>query len=228
MKGFIVAVAGLSVLAVSALAQDPGAGKAAPSAGGDLKDLKQKFSYGIGVSIAKQIKSQAIEIDPETLVRGLRDMLADKAVMNEQQIRQAMEAYQQELAGKVKKEGEEFLAANKKNKGVVTTASGLQYQVLKEGTGKSPKDTDTVTVNYEGKLINGEVFDSSYKRGQPATFPVNGVIKGWTEALKLMKVGSKWRLFIPSELAYGATPRPGGPIRPHDPLVFEVELLDVK
>jgi len=245
MKGFIVATAGLMLLAVSALAQVPEPGKAAtappPAAAAapasdasGLKDLKQKFSYGIGVTIAKQIKAQALDLDSELLIRGIREALADKAVLNDQQVRETMAAYQQEMMGKAKeamgkakKEGEDFLAANKKKPGVITTTSGLQYQVLKEGTGKSPKDTDTVTVNYEGKLIDGTVFDSSYKRGEPTSFPVNRVIKGWTEALQLMKVGSKWKLFIPSELAYGATP-PGAPIRPHDMLIFDVELLSVK
>jgi FKBP-type peptidyl-prolyl cis-trans isomerase len=231
MKGFIVALAGFGLLAVSALAQVPDAGKAATApapATGDLKDLKQKVAYGIGVTIAKQLKAQALDIDTDILVRGLRDALADKATLSDQQIREAMIAYQQEMLGKVKKEGEDFLAANKKKPGVRTTASGLQYQVVKEGTGKTPKDTDTVSVHYEGKLIDGTVFDSSYKRGQPQDLQVNGVIKGWTEALKMMKVGSKWKLFIPSDLAYGASPRPGGPIRPHDTLIFDIELLGVK
>ncbi len=232
MKGFIVAAAGLGLVAATALAQAPDAGKAATapaaSSTGDLKDLKQKVSYGIGVTIAKQLKAQSLDIDADILARGLRDSLADKPLLNENQIREAMVAYQQEMLDKVKKEGETFLAANKKKPGINTTASGLQYQVVKEGAGKQPKDTDTVTVNYEGKLLDGTVFDSSYKRGEPASFPVNGVIKGWTEALKLMKVGSKYKLFIPSELAYGASPRPGGPIRPHDTLIFDVELLEVK
>jgi len=228
MKGFIVAMASVALVGVSALAQPPDASKAAGKASGELKDLKQKASYGIGVNIARQIKGSGMDFDPEVLARGIRDALAGKALLNDQEIEQAMQAFQQELLGKVKQEGEAFLAENTKKKGVTTQPSGLQYEVLKAGTGKQPKATDTVTVNYEGKLINGTVFDSSYKRGEPATFPVNGVIKGWTEALQLMKVGAKWRLYVPSGLAYGANPRPGGPIRPNDPLIFEVELLDVK
>ena len=131
------------------------------------------------------------------------------------------------LVGVLRK-GEAFLDENGKKEGVKTLPSGLQYRVLKEGDGKHPKRADQVVLQYKGTLIDGREFDSSYKRGEPAKFGVSGVIKGWTEALQLMKAGSKWRLYIPSELAYGASPRPGGPIRPHDPLVFEVELLDVK
>jgi FKBP-type peptidyl-prolyl cis-trans isomerase FklB len=224
MKGFIIAAAGLALIGVTALGQ---AEKAAPAPGGgsELKDLKQKASYGIGLGIGKQFKSQSIDIDPDTLARGIKDSLEGKPALTDEQVGEVMKAFQEEMLGKVKKESEAFLAENAKKKGVVTTKSGLQYQVLKEGTGQPPKPTDSVTVNYEGKLINGTVFDSSYKRGQPASFQVNEVIKGWTEALQLMKPGSKYRLFIPSELAYGATPRGGGPIRPHDALIFDVELL---
>jgi FKBP-type peptidyl-prolyl cis-trans isomerase len=222
MKGFIIAAAGLALIGVTALGQ---AEKAAPGGGSDLKDLKQKASYGIGVGIGKQFKSQSIDIDPATLARGIKDSMEGKPALTDEQIGEVMKAFQEEMLGKVKKESEAFLAENGKKQGIVTTKSGLQYQVLKEGSGQPPKPTDSVTVNYEGKLINGTVFDSSYKRGQPASFQVNEVIKGWTEALQLMKPGSKYRLFIPSELAYGATPRGGGPIRPHDALIFDVELL---
>jgi FKBP-type peptidyl-prolyl cis-trans isomerase len=231
MKVFMVTAAGLGLLAVSALAQE----KDAPKAGAELKDLSAKVSYIIGQNIGKQLKGQAGEIDADTVLRGIKDALAGKSLMTDQEIadaqtefRKVQIAKQAEVGDKVKKEGEVFLAENKKKEGVKTTASGLQYQVLREGTGKSPKATDTVTVNYEGKLIDGRVFDSSYKRGEPTTFPLNRVIPGWTEGLQLMKVGSKYRLFIPSELAYGARPQPGGVIRPNDALIFEVELLDVK
>jgi FKBP-type peptidyl-prolyl cis-trans isomerase FklB len=133
----------------------------------------------------------------------------------------------QQLADKNQKEGEVFLAENKKKKGVVTLPSGLQYHVITAGTGKIPKATDTVTTHYRGTLIDGTEFDSSYKRGEPASFPVNGVIKGWTEALQLMKVGSKWQLFIPSNLAYG--PQGAGQvIGPSATLIFEIELLSIK
>jgi len=130
------------------------------------------------------------------------------------------------VAGKNKKEGETFLAENMKKEGVKTLASGLQYKVITEGTGKMPKATDTVTTNYRGTLVDGTEFDSSYKRGEPATFPVNGVIAGWTEALQLMKTGAKWQLFVPSNLAYGE--RGTGPIGPNAVLLFEVELISIK
>ena len=129
-------------------------------------------------------------------------------------------------AEKNKKAGEEFLAANKVKEGIVTTESGLQYRVINEGSGPKPTETDNVTVHYKGTLIDGEEFDSSYKRNQPATFPVNGVIKGWTEALQLMSKGSKWELFIPSEIAYGPNGA-GGAIGPNEVLIFEVELIDI-
>ncbi len=135
------------------------------------------------------------------------------------------------MAGKAaaanKVQGEKFLAENKTKPGVTTLPSGLQIKVLKQGNGPKPKATDTVTVHYEGKLIDGTIFDSSLKRGQPASFPVNGVIPGWTEALQLMPVGSTWQLFIPSNLAYGEHPRPGGPIGPNAVLTFEVQLLKI-
>ncbi|WP_422925272.1 FKBP-type peptidyl-prolyl cis-trans isomerase [Singulisphaera sp. PoT] len=227
MKFFMVAAAGLGVLAASAIA---GVGEE-PKASGPLKDLKQKFSYSIGNRIGKQIKLQGAEVDPDVFLQGLKDALADKSLLSEEESAAVQSEYQKSLFaktfGKNKKASEDFLAANKKKANVKTTASGLQYEVVREGNGKSPKVTDTVTVNYEGKLVDGTVFDSSYKRGEPASFQVNQVIKGWTEALQLMKTGAKWRLFIPSELAYGENPRPGGPIRPFDALVFEVELISI-
>jgi len=224
MKGFIIASAGLALIAATALAQGE---KAAPNGAGELKDLKQKASYGIGLGIGKQIKSQAIDLDADLVAKGIKDSLLGKPLLTDEQIGEVMKAFQEDMLNKVKKESEAFLAKNKTEKGVVTLPSGLQYIVLKEGTGKSPKSNDNVTVHYEGKLINGAVFDSSYKTGQPASFPVDGVIKGWTEALQLMKPGAKYRLFIPSALAYGESPRPGGQIRPHDALIFDVELLSV-
>jgi FKBP-type peptidyl-prolyl cis-trans isomerase FklB len=235
MKYRMIAAVGLGLVAASALADDKGAAQGDP----ELKDLKQKASYSLGIDIGRKLKAQAIDLDGDLVSRGIKDALGGKSAMSDADMRTAMMTFQQELlakqnavaqvqAEKNKKEGEDFLAANKKKPGVVTLPSGLQYQVVKEGTGKTPKATDTVTTNYEGKLIDGTVFDSSYKRGEPASFPVNGVIKGWTEALQLMKAGSKWKLFIPSELAYGANPRPGGPIGPNAVLIFDIELLDVK
>ncbi len=175
-----------------------------------LKDQKDKVSYSIGLQIGFNLSRQKVDISPEMLASGIKDALAGKPQLNPDQIKEVMSAFEKDMEQKQKQagdknkaEGTKFLEENKKKEGVKTTASGLQYKVLKDGNGAQPKTTDTVTVNYRGTLINGTEFDSSYKRGQPATFPVNGVIKGWTEALQLMKVGSKYQLFIPSDLAYG-------------------------
>src|SRR6059036_4041239 len=225
MKRFILIVsASLLALPLFGKSQSP-----------QLKDQKDKVSYGIGMNIGLNLSRQKVDISPDVLAAGLKDALAGKPQLTPDQVKDVMAQFEKDMEQKQKQAGEKnktegakFLEENKKKPGVKTTASGLEYKVEKEGTGAQPKATDMVTVNYRGTLIDGTEFDSSYKRGQPASFQVNGVIKGWTEALQLMKAGSKWRLYIPSELAYGATPRPGGPIRPHDPLVFEVELLDVK
>lgn len=211
----------------------------------ELKDLKSKVSYSIGLNIAKNMKSQGVEIDVDLLAKGMRDAFAGKSDMTEEQIAETMQAFQQQLQAKMaadqkaaaeaakgageknKAEGAAFLAANKQKPDVKTTASGLQYKVLKSGNGKQPKATDTVTTHYAGRFLDGKEFDSSIKRGQPASFPVNGVIAGWTEALQLMHVGDKWELYVPYNLAYGEEGRPGG-IPPSSLLIFEVELLDVK
>ncbi len=191
----------------------------------ELKTQKDKLSYAIGVDVGNSLKKNSIDVDMNVLMQGMKDAFSGKPQMTDQQIKETMIAYQKEQAEKNKKAGEAFLAENKKKSGVVTMPSGLQYKIVKKGTGKSPKATDTVTVNYRGTLIDGTEFDSSYKRGQPATFPVNGVIPGWTEALQLMKEGAKWELFIPADLAYGATGRPGIP--PNSTLIFEVELISI-
>src|SRR5881227_1836 len=199
-----------------------------------LKDQKDKVSYSIGLNIGSNLTKQNIPINPDALATGIKDAIAGKPQLTTDQVKEIMAAFekdmeqkQQAAAQKNASEGAKFLEENKKKEGVKTTASGLQYKLIKEGTGAQPKATDTVTVNYRGTLINGKEFDSSYKRGQPATFPVNGVIKGWTEALQLMKQGSKYQLFIPSNLAYGE--RAMGPdIGPNSTLIFEVELQDVK
>jgi FKBP-type peptidyl-prolyl cis-trans isomerase len=204
-----------------------------------LKTQKDKASYAIGLNIGKSMKKDAVDIDPSILLRGLKDGLAGgKPLLTDDEARASMVALQADLRKKQeekmlvqgeanKKTGETFLAENKTKDGVVTLPSGLQYKVLTEGTGPKPKATDTVVCNYKGTLLDNTEFDSSYKRGQPATFPVSGVIKGWTEALQLMSVGSKWQLFIPSELAYGARGGPGGGIGPNATLVFEVELMSI-
>ena len=239
-----IAALGLGLAAGVVRADDPPKGKAstAPTAkaegAGELKDLKSKVSYGLGLGMAKQFKQSGIEVDPQLLAKGLADGLADgKPLMSEEEIQEALQTYQKELVGKLtakraaegeknKSEGDKFLAANSKKEGVKTTKSGLQYKVLKEGTGRSPKPSDTVKAHYKGTLIDGTEFDSSYKRGEPTEFPVDGVIKGWTEALQLMKVGSKWQLFIPSALAYGE--QGSRAIPPNSTLVFEVELLGIQ
>jgi FKBP-type peptidyl-prolyl cis-trans isomerase FklB len=229
-----------AVLAIGLLAGQAGAEE--KEASGDksaLKDKKEKVSYSIGVDIGNTMKKQSIDIDPDVLAKGLKDAFSGgKTLMTEQEVTETLNGLRTEMMAKQqermkeageknKKEGEAFLAENKKKEGVVTLPSGLQYKVITEGTGKMPKLTDTVTVNYKGTLIDGTEFDSSYKRGQPATFPVNGVIPGWTEALQLMKEGSKWQVFIPSNLAYGERGA-GNQITPNAVLIFDVELISVK
>jgi FKBP-type peptidyl-prolyl cis-trans isomerase FklB len=205
----------------------------------ELKDQKDKVSYGIGVSIGNNLKRQSVEVNLDVLFQGIKDSLTGgKMLMTEQEISETMmnfqkelmakqQAHRKELGEKNKKEGEEFLAENKKKEDVVTLPSGLQYKVIKEGDGKIPTINDTVIVNYRGTLIDGTEFDSSYKRGQPVTFPVKGVIPGFSEALQLMKVGSKWQLFIPSNLAYGERGA-GEEIGPNATLIFELELVSIK
>ena len=199
----------------------------------DLTNESQKVSYALGVSIAGNLKKQNFEdIDVAALVRAIEDAYGEgTALMTEEDANKTLNDYlqkkqQTELAIHLDK-GREFLEANKTKKGVVTLPSGLQYKVLTEGTGPIPKSTDKVTVHYHGTLIDGTVFDSSVDKGRPSSFPVTGVIAGWIEALQLMKTGAKWRLFIPTELAYGANPRPGGTIKPNMALIFDVELISI-
>jgi FKBP-type peptidyl-prolyl cis-trans isomerase FklB len=195
-----------------------------------LKNQKEKVSYIIGMNIGSNFKRQLIDIDPNIVVKGIQDALsgANPLLSNQEEIQETMVAFQKELMEKQKKQGEAFLAENMKKEGVKTLPSGLQYKVIKAGTGKKPKADDIVTANYRGTLIDGTEFDSSYKRGQPATFPVSGgMIPGWTEALQLMEEGAKWQLFIPSNLAYGERGA-GGIIGPNATLIFEVELVSIK
>ena len=205
-----------------------------------LTSAKQKASYAIGMSWGNGLHRQGIDVDNDALFQGMKDALAGgKTLLTEDEARSALMALQSEMQAKQqakaaqegeanKKEGDAFLAANKSKEGVVTLPSGLQYKILTPGTGPKPTASDSVVCNYKGTLINGTEFDSSYKRGEPATFPVTGVIKGWTEALQLMPVGSKWQLVIPSDLAYGPRGTPGGPIGPNATLIFEVELMSIK
>jgi FKBP-type peptidyl-prolyl cis-trans isomerase FklB len=205
----------------------------------DLKDQKDKESYSLGYQFGQNLKNQGVDINLDIYTSGIRDALGGKdSLMSQEEIRatigelqkRVMAARQKELKEEAEKnlaESKAFLEENKKKDGIKTLPSGLQYKILTEGSGKTPKATDTVTVHYRGTLINGTEFDSSYKRGQPVTFQVNGVIRGWNEALQLMKGGSKWQLFIPPELAYGE--RAAGPqIPPNSTLIFEVELISVK
>jgi FKBP-type peptidyl-prolyl cis-trans isomerase FklB len=213
----------------------PAAKSATPLA---LKTQKEKASYAIGMNIGKSLHKDSVDVDPNILARGLKDgMTGSKSLLTDEEIKTTMMALQadltkkqaekkQQIAEANKKAGDAFLAANKTKEGVVTLPSGLQYKILKAGTGPKPTASDSVVCNYKGTLLDNTEFDSSYKRGQPATFQVGGVIKGWTEALQLMPVGSKWQLFVPSDLAYGPNGRPE--IEPNATLVFEVELLSIQ
>ena len=224
MKKFIVIVSA-SLLALPLLGQEKSP---------QLKDQKDKVSYSIGMNIGFNLSRQKVDVNPDILAAGIKDALAGKPQLTPDQVKEVMaqfekdmEAKQKQAGEKNKTEGAKFLEDNKKKSDVKTTASGLQYKVIKEGTGAKPKATDTVSVNYRGTLIDGTEFDSSYKRGQPATFPLNGVIKGWTEGVQLMKAGSKYQFFVPADLAYGE--RAVSPdIGANATLIFEVELLKIK
>jgi FKBP-type peptidyl-prolyl cis-trans isomerase FklB len=205
-----------------------------------LKTDKDKQSYAMGMNLGMGLHRQGLTLDPALVARGMKDaMSGSKTALTEDEARAAitqlqnnvrskMEAQAKEAGTENRKAGDTFLAANKGKDGVVTLPSGLQYKVITQGTGPKPTASDTVSCNYRGTLIDGKEFDSSYKRGQPASFPVGGVIKGWTEALQLMAVGSKWQLFIPPDLAYGDNPPRGSDIAPGSTLVFEVELLKIE
>jgi FKBP-type peptidyl-prolyl cis-trans isomerase len=214
-------------------AQPNAAPNAAPKADG-LDTAEKKVSYAIGRNVGNNLAGQLKDIDTVSLLRGISDALNEvESPLTDEQIEAAFAEYQKVIEAKAaqaaeagKKASEQFLAANKQKEGVKTTESGLQYQVIKEGTGAAPKATSIVKVHYHGTLPDGEVFDSSVERKEPATFPLNRVISGWTEGLQLMKVGGKYRFFIPPDLAYGE--RGSGPqIGPNQALVFDVELLEV-
>ncbi|MEI6350003.1 MAG: FKBP-type peptidyl-prolyl cis-trans isomerase [Verrucomicrobiota bacterium] len=201
------------------------------------KETKDKVSYSIGADIGNNLKKSQLELSPDFLAQGIRDSFAGKTVMTEEEMKATLTAFQTEMQGKMeakqkaaaeknKAASEKFLAENKTKEGVKTTPSGLQYKVITEGKGPKPKADDTVVVHYRGTLTDGTEFDSSYKRNEPATFPVTGVIPGWTEALQMMPVGSKWQIVIPPALAYGENAPPM--IGPNQALIFEVELKDIK
>lgn len=224
-----MAVAGIALLAGTAWAEEAAV----------LKTRKDKVSYGIGMNIGSSLKRDGIDVDADLLMKGLRDSLSGgKTLLSEEEYRATLTALQKEMmekqaaavkaaAEKNKKEGEAFLAENGKKEGVVTLPSGLQYKVIQSGSGKTPTSGDTVETHYRGTLIDGTEFDSSYQRGETATFPVSGVIPGWTEALQKMKEGDKWQLFVPPNLAYGERGA-GREIGPNATLIFEVELIAVK
>lgn len=198
-----------------------------------LTDPAKKFSYSLGMSLGNNLKRSFVDlgdVDVELLAQGLKDSAAGTMRLNDTEARNAIMAFQTEarnqIAGKNKTAAEDFLAANQTKPGIVTTPSGLQYKVLAEGAGDSPAATDNVSVHYRGTLLDGTEFDSSYARNQPATFGVGQVIKGWTEALQLMRPGAKWQLFIKPDLAYGESGRPGIP--PNALLTFDVELLSIQ
>jgi len=238
LKSYLVTAFAFGVLAASAPAQDKP----------DLTNPKQKTSYAIGVNIGSGLKNQDLDLDPKAVAAGLKDALNDKPALSSEEVHSTLLKLQQELRAKNEveaskyadgarnlKDGNAFLAANKTKAGVKVhsatlpdgTTAEFQYKVLKPGTGESPKKTDTVTVNYTGTLIDGTVFDSSVQRGEPATFPLDHVIPGWTEALQLMKVGDKWQIFLPASLAYGEQ-SPSPKIGPNSALIFEVELLKIE
>lgn len=220
-------------------AKTPPASAAKSASAPALKTQKDKASYAIGLNIGKNLHRDSVDVDPNILLRGLKDGLTGgKTLLTDDETRAALATLQndvhQRMAVKMqavgeanKKAGEAFLAANKTKQGVVTLPSGLQYKILKAGNGPKPSANDSVVCNYRGTLLDNTEFDSSYKHGQPATFQVDHVIKGWAEALELMPVGSKWQLFVPSYLAYGDRGA-GGDIGPNATLIFEIELLSIQ
>lgn len=228
MKPYIIPLLACGLFASTAPGQDKS----------EITTPKQRVSYSIGANIGTNLKRQEVDIDAKALAAGVADALAGKTVLTEAEMTDVLNTFQQEMQTKMLarqqtegeanvKKGAEFLAANGKKDGVKTTASGLQYKVLKSGSGKTPKATDSVKVHYHGTLIDGTVFDSSVERGEPVSFSVDGVIPGWTEALQLMKEGDKWQLAIPARLAYGERGA-GGKIGPNSTLLFDVELLAIE
>lgn len=199
-----------------------------------LENLKEKASYAVGISIAQNLLEQDLAaLDVQKFSEGVRTVFeGNKFLLTQEEmqtsIQQFLDGQRQKVHEQNKLDGEAFLAENKKRSDIKTTASGLQYEIMKQGDGTCPGPQETVSVHYHGTLIDGTVFDSSVQRGTPASFGVHQVIPGWTEALQLMSVGAKYKLYIPQELAYGANPHPGGPIKPYSALIFEVELMNIE
>jgi FKBP-type peptidyl-prolyl cis-trans isomerase FklB len=225
LKQLMLPAVVVAMMAASCNAQDKKKSDAS------MKNEKDSISYGLGVSIGNNFKTSNLDsIDVDLLAKGMKDVFAGKPAITQEDADKAINAFMMKRE-KIKGEeniakGNAFLEANKKKPGVITTPSGLQYSVIKEGTGAKPTLNDKITAHYHGTLIDGTVFDSSVDRGQPASFPVSGVIPGWTEALQMMPVGSKWKLVIPSNLAYGERGA-GGKIAPNSVLVFDVELISI-
>jgi FKBP-type peptidyl-prolyl cis-trans isomerase len=231
-------------LVTSVFAQKKGAAKPAKASESkiEFKTMMDSVSYSIGIYTGKNYQNNKLtDLNLDAFFQGIKDVYAGSTpILTEVQINGVMQRFQivmqerqkaamQEMAEKNKKDGEAFLAANKKKEGVVTTASGLQYKIITKGTGKIPTAQDTVVAHYKGSFIDGKEFDSSMKNGgEPATFPLGQVVKGWQEALQMMPVGSKWELFIPSDLAYGDQAIPNNPIPPGTTLIFEIELISIK
>jgi FKBP-type peptidyl-prolyl cis-trans isomerase FklB len=236
MRRIAIAVVFCTLLLVFAYGEKSVVGYPADSGAAPVpKTTREKASYAIGLSIGQNMAQQHFDVDPNMVARGIADALARRdPLLTPEQVQAAMDAFQKELEAKEKaageqnkKVGQEFLAKNGKRKGVTTLKSGLQYEVIKAGTGPKPAKTDKVRTHYHGTLIDGKVFDSTTTSGEPADFGVGEVIAGWTEALQLMPVGSKWKLFVPSELAYGERGA-GGVIAPNSVLIFELELLAIQ
>lgn len=230
-------IAAAVLLGLSTVALAQGTPTPAPQAQSKAESpakIKSDGSYSLGLSVGESLRRLGVDanaISTQRVMQGLLDALAAKATFgpqNEQSIRTLIGGARTRAGNANHAAAHSFLARNGKKKGVVTTASGLEYEVLKAGRGSTPKSGDTVSVNYRGTLLNGKEFDSSYKRGQPATFPVDRVIPGWQEALKLMKPGAKWRLFVPPQLAYDLNPPMGAPIPPGSMLIFDVDLLGIQ
>ncbi len=244
VKRSLITMAMAALLVAAMTAQNPAPKDNQQSA--PLATKKGKLSYALGLDLGRQLQKMSVDIDPAVFAQGMKDsMPGGKPALTDDEVRRAISEMQTEqqakmqklqaeraaankaLAEKNKKEGQAFLAENKTKPGVVALPSGLEYKILKEGTGPKPTAEDTVVCHYRGTLINGTEFDSSYQRGEPVTFPVKGVIKGWSEALRLIPVGSKWQLFIPADLAYGEQGFPGK-IEPGSTLIFELELISIQ
>ena len=224
MKQMLLAFCATLVFNGGLLAQDE---LPAPTKG-PFKNVKDQTSYAIGVNFGKNMAADGIALNVDLIIQGIRDAITGKkTLLNDEDVSKSILIFERQVAEKRKKDGEAFLAANGKKQGVVTLSSGLQYKVLKSGNGATPRIIDRIKAHYRGSLTNGVEFDSSIRRGQPAVFPVRGVIRGWTEALLRMKVGDKWRLFVPSEMAYGERGFPPA-IGPNAVLIFEIELLEIQ